>query len=148
MSESSSTSSFVDTIVENDELNSYVKNAAAHQPCNRKVVEYYNTWSINYETDLNERIYRGPRICAYFCSILFGEKSDKSTMRVLDVGAGTGLVGELLFKLGFRHIDALEPSKGMASLAQAKEIYSRFYIEPIYSHKNTSINDGTSFIRL
>jgi hypothetical protein len=65
---------------------SYSKNAGAHQPDNKKVIEYYNSWSDQYETDLNAGIYRGPIICASVCNMLLTNKR----ARILDVGAGTG----------------------------------------------------------
>ena len=37
----------------------------------------------------------------------FPNGSDNSNMRVLDLAAGTGIVGPHLSKLGFKHIDAV-----------------------------------------
>jgi hypothetical protein len=65
---------------------SYARNAGAHQPDNAKVIEYYNSWSDQYEQDLNASIYRGPIICANVCSMLLTDEKAK----ILDVGAGTG----------------------------------------------------------
>ena len=121
-----------------DQTKSYQKNAGAHQPCKQKVIEYYNSWSIQYENDLNVEIYRGPKICANFCAILL----TNTMAKILDIGAGTGFVGERLAKLGFKFVDALEPAKGMVSVAKAKNVYKNFYIEPIHANRCTSIPAG------
>ncbi|OWF38185.1 Williams-Beuren syndrome chromosomal region 27 protein [Mizuhopecten yessoensis] len=44
----------------------------------------------------------------------------RETKEILDIAAGTGLVADELKKMGFRLIDALEPSKGMLELAVKK----------------------------
>ncbi len=43
--------------------------------------------------------------------------------RVLDAGAGTGMVGEELARLGFRRITALDLSPGMLKTANEKSVY-------------------------
>ena len=52
-------------------------------------------------------------------------------VKVLDIGAGTGLVGEVLHNKGFRNIDALEPALDMLNIAGTKGIYSKLYNEYI-----------------
>ncbi|PVD30521.1 hypothetical protein C0Q70_09788 [Pomacea canaliculata] len=46
-------------------------------------------------------------------------------IRILDVGAGTGLVGERLRNLGFERVDALDPSAEMLRSAAKKGVYER-----------------------
>ena len=47
--------------------------------------------------------------------------------RVLDAGAGTGLVGESLKRLGYSNIEALDLSLGMLEEARKKNAYSAFH---------------------
>ena len=54
---------------------------------------------------------------------------DIRDVKVLDLGAGTGLVGEALHNKGFRNIDALEASAGMLKVAGEKGIYDKLYNE-------------------
>jgi hypothetical protein len=53
------------------------------------------------------------------------------------------MVGECLTKYDFRNIDALEPSKGMASVARSKSIYKNIYLEGIYPDRQTSLLENT-----
>ena len=43
--------------------------------------------------------------------------------RVLDAGAGTGLVGEALSELGYNQLFAMDLSQGMLEEARKKDIY-------------------------
>ncbi|CAH1797662.1 unnamed protein product [Owenia fusiformis] len=43
--------------------------------------------------------------------------------RILDVAAGTGRVAEELQKLGYKNLDALDPSTGMLTIAREKQLY-------------------------
>lgn len=67
--------------------------------------------------------------------------SDK-TAKILDVGCGTGLVGEHLFRFGFKSLDGLEPAKQMISIAQTKNIYRHIYTESVQDDQETSIPKG------
>ena len=49
-----------------------------------------------------------------------GAALNVATVRILDVAAGTGLVGVELAKLGFKNIDALDYSQEMLDLAKEK----------------------------
>ena len=43
-----------------------------------------------------------------------------SEVKVLDVAAGTGIVGKALWDVGFRHITALDFSREMLAVAKKK----------------------------
>lgn len=118
---------------------SYLTNAVAHAPgvSNEQVVSYYNNWD-SYDKDLNIECYRGPKIAADFCDILVADKNAK----IIDIGAGTGFVGEYLLKHGFTNVDALEPAKGMLDIACKKGIYKNHLLESI-SRDKCSPSDGT-----
>ena len=47
--------------------------------------------------------------------------------KVLDAGAGTGLVGVELHRLGYTNIHAMDMSQGMLDEAGRKGVYSNFY---------------------
>ncbi len=47
--------------------------------------------------------------------------------RVLDAGAGTGLVGQLLEQLGYTNLEAMDLSQGMLDEARKKGVYSPFH---------------------
>jgi len=73
---------------------------------------------------------------------LFGNK-DLAEKRVFDIGAGTGTSGEALYRVGFRHIDALDLSKEMLDYAKEKNVYTNFYNEPMSQTPTPGISDNT-----
>jgi predicted TPR repeat methyltransferase len=62
--------------------------------------------------------YRSPVAVAEVCARLLARDA-----RVLDVGAGTGLLGAALVERGFTSIDALDLSPAMLAEAESKGIY-------------------------
>lgn len=93
-----------------------------------ELMEVYSQWQnsdLPYDQVAELRGYRGPQVTA---EQLAEEVSmdKRSSYRVLDVGAGTGLVAEELNKLGFLNIDALEPSADMLRDAREKDVYSEY----------------------
>ena len=48
-----------------------------------------------------------------------------SQIKIIDAGAGTGLAGEELFKLGYTNIDALDISQEMLNEAKKKNVYKK-----------------------
>ncbi len=87
---------------------------------------------------MNIDTYRGPKIAANFCDILIPNKNAK----IIDIGAGTGFVGEYLLKHGFTNVDALEPAKGMLDQAKEKGVYQNLLQEGISRDKPTSPSGG------
>lgn len=85
-----------------------------------------------------EGIYNGPRIAAHALSNLVTEKG----RRVLDVAAGTGLVGKALFHDGFTNITALDRSEEMLKELASKKVYSQI-IYGSFEEKAKGIPDGS-----
>ncbi|XP_046373736.2 methyltransferase-like protein 27 [Haliotis rufescens] len=105
-------------------------------------VEYYSKWAENgkYDQDICPKRYQGPIIAA---SVLTEHFCDKiPDMKILDVAAGTGLVGKELQARGFKHLDALEPATGMLEQARKKKIYTNLYCE-FLDGKRLPIEDDT-----
>lgn len=84
-------------------------------------IDLYGDWAATYDADFAEaNDYRYPAMIAE----LFAQRSDANTS-VLDVGAGTGLVGEALAAMGISQVDALDISPEMLAVAMAKGCYSK-----------------------
>ncbi|XP_059177072.1 methyltransferase-like protein 27, partial [Physella acuta] len=77
--------------------------------------------------------YKGPRYCADMVAGLFSVNKDHVT--ILDVAAGTGLVGEELKKRGFQNVHALEASIGMLEIARSKGHYSHYLLAMVTEGK-------------
>ena len=80
--------------------------------------ERYDRWASEYDRDLAEWGFSGPQAAAVLLA-----KQVRTDAVVLDAGAGTGLVGVELAKLGFTTIDGIDFSPGMLREAGAKGIY-------------------------
>ena len=50
---------------------------------------------------------------------------DTETTKVLDVGAGTGLIGLMLVEQGFKKIDAVDASEALLASLKEKKIYDK-----------------------
>jgi SAM-dependent methyltransferase len=86
---------------------------------NKELTERYDQWARDYDSDLEEDFeYRGPRIASEFFARYVAPGA-----AILDAGAGTGLVGELLTQLGYSDLVAMDLSPGMLEEAGKKKVY-------------------------
>ena len=72
---------------------------------------------------------------------VFQDKS-RSQIKIIDAGAGTGLTGEELFKLGYTNIDALDISQEMLNEAKKKNIYKKLICAPLTEQRIPEIQTG------
>lgn len=86
----------------------------------------YAAWAKDYENDFASTM---DYILPYQVAKIFVELG--GTGPVLDVGAGTGLAGQALSKLGIHPIDALDLSDAMLEVALEKKIYRNFFTSDI-----------------
>ena len=86
---------------------------------NQELLERYDRWAKNYDSDLEQDFgWIAPQRAAES----FAKHVSKNA-RVLDAGAGTGWVGELLSKLGYSDIVGIDLSQGMLEQARKKGAY-------------------------
>jgi len=90
---------------------------------NQELAERYDQWAKDYDRDLeNDFGYIGPQYTTdYFAKYV------PLGARILDAGAGTGLIGELLFAKGYRELVAMDRSQGMLEQARKKNVYKEFH---------------------
>jgi predicted TPR repeat methyltransferase len=82
----------------------------------------YGDWAEKYDGDLmGEMGYVAPMMTS---ELLLNTLPDNEA-RILDAGCGTGLVGELLYRKGYRNIDGLDYSPEMLAKAKEKSVYQR-----------------------
>ena len=82
--------------------------------------EAYDGLGREYEAEVNRYGWLGPRLVAEKAATLID-----STSVVLDAGAGSGLVGLELARLGFHTIDGIDISKVQLAHAESKRVYRR-----------------------
>lgn len=90
---------------------------------NQELLERYDQWAKDYDADLEkEHEYRGPQITSeYFAKYVPKEA------KILDAGAGTGLMAEVLAKLGYHDLVAMDLSQGMLDEARKKNVYRELH---------------------
>ena len=89
---------------------------------NKELEERYDVWAADYDADLDEGFgWLGPKKAVE----MFMKYVPKNA-KILDAGAGTGLVGQLLAEQGYKDIAAMDISKGMLEEARKKNAYNRF----------------------
>ncbi|MGB3509650.1 MAG: methyltransferase domain-containing protein [Microcoleaceae cyanobacterium] len=84
-----------------------------------ELVENYDRWADMYETDVGE-VWKPVPLAA---SLMLAKYMANKQEIILDVGAGTGLVGTALTQLGFEQIIGTDISPGMLTKAAEKDVY-------------------------
>lgn len=92
---------------------------------------YYAKWADSYDDDL-DGYYTAPRMMAgLLCEVLDDEPAgipaDRSDVEIMDTGCGTGLVGDMLDRAGFRKIDGTDISQEMVDKARELDVYRSLY---------------------
>ena len=83
------------------------------------------------------------KTCTPIFDQLLREKivSKHSELRILDAGAGTGIVGKALKDLGYTNIDALDISQKMLDEAKKLNLYKNFFCAPLSEEPVAEIAD-------
>ena len=90
---------------------------------NQELAERYDLWANDYDADLEKDFgWLGPQLVAEY----FAKYVPKQA-RILDAGAGTGLVGEILANIGYNNLVAMDLSQGMLEEARKKNVYREFH---------------------
>jgi len=90
---------------------------------NEELTEKYDNWAKDYDAELQRDFqYVGPQRTAEFLTRYVPREA-----KVLDAGAGTGLAGEVLARMGYQNLVAMDLSKGMLAEARKKNVYREFH---------------------
>ena len=117
--------------------NSMLEKLAGYEAEGKPTKPLYDEWSKNYEADLIGNLgYTGHVIAANALKGLVQNKAAK----IIDIGCGTGLVGQELQDGGYWQIDGLDISVAMLAEAKAKNIYRNLFEGDM--QKRTSLDDA------
>ena len=90
---------------------------------NQDLKDRYDQWAEDYDQHLEDEFgWIGPKY-----AVEYFEKYVPKDAEILDAGAGTGLIGALLFGKGYRKLEAMDLSRGMLEQARKKNVYSKFH---------------------
>ena len=90
------------------------------------VKQAYKNWAPVYEMHIQDQGWQAPELCA---NLLQAHLPNKNSAKILDIGAGTGLVGRALADMGYSHVDALDLSTDMLEQARQKGVYQNIVVE-------------------
>lgn len=96
-----------------------MRNLPFKGPSHGTLIQGYDAWAAAYDNDVHDLGYATPEAVAKAA----GQHFRKRGVHLLDVGAGTGLVGEKLYRQGYRHLVGMDSSHGMLVQASRKGIY-------------------------
>lgn len=110
------------------------------------VRKLYDDWATGYDKDVLEvaRFKGFNPIVKTLDDAVQEELKDtpKENIKVMDAGAGTGLVGVELHKFGFTTIDALDISPGMLNEAKKKNVYTKFICTALGDQRIPEVETG------
>jgi len=105
------------------------------------VKSLYAEWAEDYDRDVSKVNYDAPEISAKILAELFSP-GERTTAKVLDLAAGTGLGGVHLINYGFTNVDATDISQEMLDIAAEKKVYTGLILAK-FGTEPTDIPAGT-----
>ena len=85
----------------------------------QEATELYDFWAEDYEQSVLSWGYTTPAVACWF----LGRYVEPEDGPILDAGAGTGLMGEILAPLGYRDLVGIDISRNMLEFASKKGVY-------------------------
>ncbi|XP_013794869.2 methyltransferase-like protein 27 [Limulus polyphemus] len=104
-----------------------------------EVKKFYANWAANYDKEVKEIEYNGPELFAKS----FIKLNVPQNVKIIDIAAGTGTLGEKLNAMGYKYIDALDGTPEMLDIARKKNVYRNFYQFFLGCGYESPIKDGT-----
>ena len=85
----------------------------------QEAAELYDSWAEDYERSVLSWGYATPAVATWF----LGRYVNPKDGMLLDAGAGTGMMGEILAPLGYRDLTGIDVSPNMLEFARKKGVY-------------------------
>ncbi|XP_078276967.1 methyltransferase-like protein 27 [Rhinoraja longicauda] len=104
-------------------------------------VDFYNSWAENYEKHTSVIGYQAPSLGVETLISVYTE--DRSSALVFDVPCGTGMVAELMQKLGFKNFHGMDCSEEMLKISESKGMYQKLMHCLITADKQLPVKEGT-----
>jgi len=111
-----------------------------------EIANVYDKWATEYDKDVLHGAgvaYHKPLAKSLDAAIKQAFPDQKqSQVKIIDAGAGTGLAGVELSKLGYTKIDAIDISQEMLNEAKKTKAYTKFICAPLNEQRNPEIETG------
>ena len=104
--------------------------------------EKYDQWALTYEAEIVEFWTTVPLAAAKMLAKYMSHKKDW----ILDIGAGTGMVGLALADLGFENIIGLDISPGMLAQADQKGVYKTLICSSIAEEQSNILEKVSGMV--
>ena len=98
-------------------LNFYKNLNLREEKNDEKIKFVYEEWAKNYDTDNDNLL---GTVSQPQCVKLVAKELEHKTAEMIDIGCGTGLVGEQLKALGFKNFDGIDISEKMLEFAKTR----------------------------
>ena len=98
-------------------LNFYKNLNLREEKNDEKIKFVYEDWAENYDTDNDNLL---GTVSQPQCVKLVAKELEHKTAEMIDIGCGTGLVGEQLKALGFKNFDGIDISEKMLEFAKTR----------------------------
>jgi len=108
------------------------------EPMNR--VKFYDDWCDKYDEDL---VIVGNYTGHIKCVEAFLKLGLDRKVNILDLAAGTGLLGAEVQSHGYEHVDGLDASLGMLGQARKQQIYQEYIVAMVDGLGSIPLNDGS-----
>jgi 2-polyprenyl-3-methyl-5-hydroxy-6-metoxy-1,4-benzoquinol methylase len=95
----------------------------------------YDEWASDYD----QQIWASGNPYIMIATGMMGRHVQDFDARILDVGCGTGNMGQALKQMGYNNLEGLDPSPGMLEIAKKKEIFQ--CLHPMYLSERVDLAD-------
>ncbi|XP_076335386.1 methyltransferase-like protein 27 [Tachypleus tridentatus] len=121
-----------------ESVDAFMKECLREKPP-EEVKKFYANWASNYDEDVKEVDYNGPKLFVKS----FANLNIPRNVEIIDIAAGTGALGEKLNAMGYKYIDALDGTPEMLEVARRKNVYRNFFEFYLGCGDEPPIKDGT-----
>ncbi|KAJ7323085.1 ubiE/COQ5 methyltransferase [Desmophyllum pertusum] len=95
----------------------------------------HDNWAETYEQDMITSDFKSPDALVTelqkAAESIFSAVMGKDALKLLDIGAGTGLVGQKLAARGFTNLEAIDLSPKMLAVAEKKNLYQKLVCDSV-----------------
>lgn len=86
-----------------------------------ELLDLYSMWAGDYDNDLLDKM---GYVAPFEASKVLQKYTQDKDAKIMDAGCGTGIVGQVLYQMGYTRVDGLDYSPAMLKEAGQKNVYA------------------------